>query len=331
MGNMELIELRQTSATIQCPSCLKHVPERLNMCQCGVWLRPHQSTMDRTRTACAALKTPYYRASIIFSRGMKSGHKPWQMDHQKDMDAKRGVLKRGQYSSFLDRLQKYEVYRALNWYTVGLKSGSSTSTTSQRLTSVMTHLADRDYDMKAQSIWEASNPINKQDHCVNDLIIIDQKILLSAFNELKAKEYLIFHCTCGQDRITHWIPPTTFRMVEFQLEDVFSRHLHPWHGQEAQRGGVLHLWTINGKNGTLKGGKTKNGGISDNNNNARGTRRLVQGDLYGEVRAKWSQLLSSSPESGLHLQSCALLRFFVPSGSYASSGNCHERDGEVYR
>ena len=85
------------------------------------------------------------------------------------------------------------------------------------------------------------------------------------------------------------------------------------------------------KNGTLKGGKTKNGGISDNNNNARGTRRLVQGDLYGEVRAKWSQLLSSSPESGLHLQSCALLRFFVPSGSYASSGNCHERDGEVYR
>ena len=28
MGNMELIDLRQTSATIQCPSCLKHVPER---------------------------------------------------------------------------------------------------------------------------------------------------------------------------------------------------------------------------------------------------------------------------------------------------------------
>ena len=26
MSNLELIELRQSSATIQCPSCLKHVP-----------------------------------------------------------------------------------------------------------------------------------------------------------------------------------------------------------------------------------------------------------------------------------------------------------------
>ena len=37
MGNMELIELRQTSATIP----MFFLPEartRLNMCQCGVWL-----------------------------------------------------------------------------------------------------------------------------------------------------------------------------------------------------------------------------------------------------------------------------------------------------
>ena len=39
----------------------------------------------------------------------------------------------------------------LNWYTFGLASGSSTSTTSPRLTSVMMHLTDSDYDMKAQS------------------------------------------------------------------------------------------------------------------------------------------------------------------------------------
>ena len=66
-----------------------------------------------------------------------------------------------------------------------------------------------------------------------------------------------------------------------------------------------------------RSGKTKNGGISDNNDNARVTHRLVQGDLYGEVRAKRFQLLSSSPESRLHFQSCALLRFFVLSGSFA--------------
>ena len=94
MGNMELIELRQTLATIQCPSCLKHVPEGLNMCQCGVWLRPNQSTMDRIRTAFAALKTPCYSASVIISRGRKSGHNPWQQDHQKAMDARRGATKK---------------------------------------------------------------------------------------------------------------------------------------------------------------------------------------------------------------------------------------------
>ena len=110
MGNMEL--LTHTSATIQCPSCLKHVPEGLNMCQCGVWLRPNQSTMDRIRTAFAALKIPYYRASVIISRGKKSGHNPWQQDHQKAMVAKRGVLKRCKYTSILYRWQNDDVYRA---------------------------------------------------------------------------------------------------------------------------------------------------------------------------------------------------------------------------
>ena len=59
------------------------------MCQCGVWRRPNQSTMGRIRTAFAALKTPYYRASVIILRGKKSGHIPWQMDHQKARDAKK--------------------------------------------------------------------------------------------------------------------------------------------------------------------------------------------------------------------------------------------------
>ena len=32
MGNIEMIELRQTSATTQCLSCLRHVLEGMNMC-----------------------------------------------------------------------------------------------------------------------------------------------------------------------------------------------------------------------------------------------------------------------------------------------------------
>ena len=76
MGNMELIELKQTSATIQCLSCLKHVPKGLNMCPCGVWLRPNHSTMDRIRAAFAALKTLHYRSIVILSRGMKERTQP---------------------------------------------------------------------------------------------------------------------------------------------------------------------------------------------------------------------------------------------------------------
>ena len=80
--------------------------------QCGVLLRPNQSMMDRIITASAALKTAFYRTSVIISRGKKSGHYPWQQDHQKAMDAKRGALKRGKYTFLLDRWQNDEVYRA---------------------------------------------------------------------------------------------------------------------------------------------------------------------------------------------------------------------------
>ena len=71
------------------------------MCECGVWLRHSQRTMERIRTAFAALKIPYYRASVIISRDKKSGHNPWQEDLRKNMDAKRGALKRGKYNSLM--------------------------------------------------------------------------------------------------------------------------------------------------------------------------------------------------------------------------------------
>ena len=107
---MELIELRQTSATIQCPSCLKHVPEELNMCLCGVLLRPNQSTMDRIRTAFQDLETLYYSTTVILSRGRKVDHgrsiikEPWMQEE--------GRQKRHEYTSILDRWQNDEIYRA---------------------------------------------------------------------------------------------------------------------------------------------------------------------------------------------------------------------------
>ena len=57
-------------------------------------------------------KTPYYRASIVISRGKKSGHNPWQLYHHNAMNAKRGALKRGKCTSKMDRWQNDEIYRA---------------------------------------------------------------------------------------------------------------------------------------------------------------------------------------------------------------------------
>ena len=82
------------------------------MCHCGVWLRLNQSTLDRIREACAALKTPYFRTTVILSRVRKSGHNQWQIDHQKAMDANRGVQKRSKYTSILGRWHKDDVHRA---------------------------------------------------------------------------------------------------------------------------------------------------------------------------------------------------------------------------
>ena len=67
-------------------------------------------------------------------------------------------------------------------------------------------------------------------------------------------------------------------MIEFQLEDVF---LVIFILNMDRKPNVMELFILGtkGKNGTLKDGKTKNGGISDNPDNARVTHRLVQRDL----------------------------------------------------
>ena len=69
MGHVELIELKKTSETTQCPSCLKHVFEGMIMCQCSKLLRPNKSTLDRIGAAFEALNLPYYRTAPNISRG----------------------------------------------------------------------------------------------------------------------------------------------------------------------------------------------------------------------------------------------------------------------
>ena len=226
---MELIELKQTSATIQCPSCL-------NMCQCGVWLRPYQSTMDRTRTA---LKNPYHRASVIISRGKKSGHNPWQMDHQKATDAKRRVLKRGKCTSFLDRWQNDEVYRASQvvhgWTDEWVKYPDYISKIDlshdaphrQRLRCEST-ISTRSVDSNKQAGLLCQRPDDKSS--ANALVSLQRasgKGVPHIPMHLRTRRHNTLDPAIQQH--LEWLSFTTGRRI--------SRHLHPQHGQKAQRGG----------------------------------------------------------------------------------------------
>ena len=90
MGNVELIELRQTTSTVQCPACWKHTPERMLQCLCGNWLRPDEHTVNQIELRFAELVKPYHRVLVNKSRGRRHGHLPWQQAHwnAKEMQAR---------------------------------------------------------------------------------------------------------------------------------------------------------------------------------------------------------------------------------------------------
>ena len=80
-------------------------------------------------------------------------------------------------------------------------------------------------------------------------------------------------------------------MVEFQLEDVFLVVFILNVDRKPNVGMSSSSWDRQWQDWHTQGWpRTKNGGISDDNDNARVTHRLVEGDLYGDVRAKRSQL-----------------------------------------
>ena len=58
MGNIELHELGQILRTVQCHPCLKHIPEGLTFCVCGVCLRPDEETIKRIKAKFQALTVP---------------------------------------------------------------------------------------------------------------------------------------------------------------------------------------------------------------------------------------------------------------------------------
>ena len=137
---MELIDLRQTSATTQGPSYLKHVPEGLNVCQCGVWLRPSQSTMERIKIAFAAPQKSLQEGRKV---DMIHGRQIMHEEEQRKTAANSLPHWTGARTTRSTEL--------IHWCTVGLRNTSSTSTASPRLTSVMKHLTTSGIVMKIRS------------------------------------------------------------------------------------------------------------------------------------------------------------------------------------
>ena len=58
LGNIEMHELGQISRTVQCQSCLKHVPEGLIFCSCGICLRPDEEPIQRIKARFEAMIVP---------------------------------------------------------------------------------------------------------------------------------------------------------------------------------------------------------------------------------------------------------------------------------
>ena len=111
LENIELHEPGQTPRTVQCHSCLKHIPEGLIFCACGICLPPDgeqiqsiKARESRPRQFLAALRT------VDYSRGKRHGEAQWQRDHWKAMDARRGARKKG-HDSIVIRWQEDEKYR----------------------------------------------------------------------------------------------------------------------------------------------------------------------------------------------------------------------------
>ena len=91
-GTIEWTDLRQTTRTTQCRSCLQHVPEGMIKCYCGymtvLTIEYMNELNDRFRTLC---QSPW--KVRMKSRGFKHCPQQWQEDHRRAKEHLRGVKK----------------------------------------------------------------------------------------------------------------------------------------------------------------------------------------------------------------------------------------------
>ena len=110
LGNIELRDLGQNSRTVQRQSWLKHTPERLIFCACGICLQLDEEQNQRIKSRFEAVTVPCYLARVNYSRVKRHGEAQWLREHWKAMDARRGARK-NDHKSIVLRWQNDDKYR----------------------------------------------------------------------------------------------------------------------------------------------------------------------------------------------------------------------------
>ena len=209
MGNVELIEWKQTSETTQCLSCLKHALEGMIMCQCGKLLRPNKRYVGPKPSSIRSIE------SLELSYSLK------------------GATKREKYTSIWDRWQNDEVYRvfqlARNW----TDEHASTSTLSRTSISVMMQLIGKEHDTTTWSVkgdWK-KNVLQSLPYSV--FPIIDASICDVPWLSLNfVSDCLVGICLCAYESdcfvmlTLHWeslLIPTCFGESARQGRERFRR------------------------------------------------------------------------------------------------------------
>ena len=172
--------------------------------------------MNRIKEASEILEAPYYRTSMIVTRGGKCGPNPWPQHHHKARDALRSATKGERtLTSIWDRWQNDEIYRksqlAHNWSDAWVRyvdhivhfNSCHNAPESQREKHVnLLHLRSLDENKQAGPLWQ--RPVYRE-----------AKKELSKLHKSKREEQLPYIPVSDRKRLQNRIDPSLQEYLEW--------------------------------------------------------------------------------------------------------------------
>ena len=189
LGNIELYEFGQISRTVQCHSCVKHIPGGIGFLR----LRHLSSTWWRNSTKInarfQAMTVLNYVARVNYSRGTQHGEAQWQRWMPEEEHGKRVTTPSWSGGKRTERID------ILREPMDGQKMFADTSTTSRRSTSPTPHFGTRGTGTRAPSRLFAMVMIAKLDLWKQEKISNPQRKFSQVFDKNKDDRILSFRRT----------------------------------------------------------------------------------------------------------------------------------------